>query len=135
MIRITYVAMATAVHMKIYITFKTGYLISNAFVNTGWAYVGYLCSLYKCIHIIARSFFVNISRLTFVAIRSLPSDLGSNARISIIYFYFYAKKKCHTFLERTFIAFKMAPNITLLSLYFSNYGRLYKCLSWILKFF
>ena len=35
----------------LYITFKTRYLISNAFVNTEWAYVGYLCSLCNCIHI------------------------------------------------------------------------------------
>ena len=45
-----YVAMATDVHMD-YITFKTGYLISNAFVNTGLAYAGYLCSLCNCKHI------------------------------------------------------------------------------------
>ena len=32
-------------------SFKTGYLISNAFVNTECAYVGYLCSLCNCIHI------------------------------------------------------------------------------------
>ena len=30
---------------------KTGYHISNAFVNTGCAYLGYLCSLCNCIHI------------------------------------------------------------------------------------
>ena len=31
--------------------FKAGYLISNAFVNMGCVYVGYLCSLCNCIHI------------------------------------------------------------------------------------
>ena len=41
-----YVAMATALHMD-----YTLYLISKAFVNTGYAYVGYLCSLCNCIHI------------------------------------------------------------------------------------
>ena len=46
-----YVAMATAVHMDYTLPLKTGYLISNAFVNTGCAYVGYLCSLCNCIHI------------------------------------------------------------------------------------
>ena len=35
----------------IYIAFKTGYLISNAFVHTGCAYEGYLCSLRNCKHI------------------------------------------------------------------------------------
>ena len=32
-------------------SFKTGYLISNAFVNTGCAYAGYLYSLCNFIHI------------------------------------------------------------------------------------
>ena len=32
-------------------SFKTVYLISNAFVNTGCGYVGYVCSLCNCIHI------------------------------------------------------------------------------------
>ena len=32
-------------------SFKTGYLISNAFVNMGCAYEGYLCSLCNCIYI------------------------------------------------------------------------------------
>ena len=53
-----YVAMATTVHMDgavhmdgLHTSFKTWYLISNAFVNTGCAYVGYLCSLYNRLHI------------------------------------------------------------------------------------
>ena len=43
--------MATAVHMDYTLPLKQGYFISNAFVNTGCAYVGYLSSLCNYIHI------------------------------------------------------------------------------------
>ena len=35
----------------VYVPLRALFLVSNAFVNTGCAYVIYLCSLCECIHI------------------------------------------------------------------------------------
>ena len=58
-----------------------------------------------------------------------------NASSFITFFIHMLRQNVIPFWKELFVAFKMAPNIKKLSLYFSSYGRLYKGHSCILEFF